>query len=41
VHLGFVVPLAFFFLILIALLLAYLLAVERIKRWFFRRFAAE
>jgi hypothetical protein len=35
------VPLAFFFFILIALLLAYLLAVERLKRCFFLRFAAE
>ena len=39
VHL--VAPPAFFFLILIAMLLAYLLAVEGMKRWFFRRFAAE
>ena len=41
VHLGFVAPPAFFFLILTAMLLAYLLAVEVMKRWFFRRFAAE
>ena len=41
VYLGFVAPPAFFFLILIAMLLAYLLAVEGMKRWFFRRFAAE
>jgi Mg2+-importing ATPase len=41
VHLGFVAPPAFFFLILIAMLLAYLLAVEGMKRWFFSRFAAE
>jgi Mg2+-importing ATPase len=40
-HLGFVAPPAFFFLILVAMLLAYLLAVEGMKRWFFRRFAAE
>jgi P-type Mg2+ transporter len=40
-HLGFVAPPAFFFLILITMLLAYLLAVEGMKRWFFRRFAAE
>jgi Mg2+-importing ATPase len=40
-RLGFVAPPAFFFLILIAMLLAYLLAVEVMKRWFFRRFAAE
>jgi Mg2+-importing ATPase len=41
VYLGFVAPPVFFFLILTALLLAYLLAVELMKRWFFRRFAAE
>ena len=41
VHLGFVAPPAFFFLILIAMLLAYLLTVEGMKRWFFSRFAAE
>jgi Mg2+-importing ATPase len=41
VHLGFVAPPAFFFLILAGMLLAYLLAVEGMKRWFFRRFAAE
>ena len=40
-YLGFVAPPAFFFLILTAMLLAYLLAVELMKRWFFRRFAAE
>ncbi|MBJ6752082.1 magnesium-translocating P-type ATPase [Geomonas anaerohicana] len=40
-HLGFVAPPAFFFLMLTALLLAYLVAVEGMKRWFFRRFAAE
>jgi Mg2+-importing ATPase len=40
-HLGFVAPPAFFFLILIAMVLVYLLAVEGMKRWFFRRFAAE
>jgi Mg2+-importing ATPase len=40
-HLGFVAPPAFFFLILIAMLLAYPLAVELMKRWFFHRFAAE
>ncbi|NVN89426.1 MAG: magnesium-translocating P-type ATPase [Desulfuromonadales bacterium] len=39
--LGFVAPPAFFFLVLTVMLLAYLLAVEGIKRWFFRRFAAE
>ena len=41
VYLGFVPPPAFFFLILIVMLLAYLLAVEGIKQWFFRHFAAE
>jgi P-type Mg2+ transporter len=39
--LGFVVPPAGFFLALAALLVAYLLAVEVIKRWFFRRCAPE
>lgn len=39
-HLGFVAPPAFFFLILIVMLLAYLLAVEGIKQWFFRHFAS-
>ncbi len=41
VHFGFVAPPAFFFLILTAILLAYLTMVEGIKQWFFRRFAAE
>jgi P-type Mg2+ transporter len=41
VHLGFVAPPAFFFLILVGMLLFYLLAVEGMKQWFFRRFAAE
>jgi P-type Mg2+ transporter len=41
VYLGFVAPPVFFFLILAAMLLAYLLAVEGIKQWFFRHFAAE
>jgi len=41
VYLGFVAPPAFFFLILIVMLLAYLLAVEGMKQWFFRRFTAE
>jgi P-type Mg2+ transporter len=40
-RLGFVAPPTFFFPILIALLLAYLLSVEGMKRWFFRRFAAQ
>jgi Mg2+-importing ATPase len=41
VYLGFVAPPAFFFLILILMLVAYLLAVEGMKQWFFRHFAAE
>jgi P-type Mg2+ transporter len=41
VYLGFVAPPAFFFLILAVMLLVYLLAVEGIKQWFFRHFAAE
>ena len=41
VHLGFVAPPAVFFLILAAMLLFYLLAVEGMKQWFSRRFAAE
>ena len=41
VYLGFVAPPALFFLILIVMLLAYLLAVEGMKQWFFRHFAAE
>lgn len=41
VYLGFVAPPAFFFLILVAILLAYLIVVEVAKQWFFRRFAAE
>jgi P-type Mg2+ transporter len=41
VHLGFVAPPAFFFLILVGMLLFYLFAVEAMKQWFFRRFAAE
>jgi P-type Mg2+ transporter len=40
-YLGFVPPPAFFFLILTAMLIAYLLAVELMKQWFFRHFAAE
>ncbi|WP_136514865.1 magnesium-translocating P-type ATPase [Geomonas edaphica] len=36
VHLGFVAPPAFFFLILTSILLAYLLSVEVVKRLFFR-----
>ena len=38
-YLGFVAPPAFFFLILAVMLLFYLLAVEGMKQWFFRRFA--
>ncbi|QXE89222.1 magnesium-translocating P-type ATPase [Geomonas subterranea] len=38
VHLGFVAVSPLFFLILTAILLAYLLAVEVVKQWFFRRF---
>jgi Mg2+-importing ATPase len=41
VHLGFVAPPTLFFLILAAMLLFYLLAVEGMKQWFFRHFAAE
>ena len=41
VHLGFMAPPVAFFLILTAMLIAYLLAVEWMKRWFFRRYAAE
>ena len=40
-YLGFVAPPAFFFLILVVMLIAYLLAVELMKQWFFRHFAAE
>jgi P-type Mg2+ transporter len=39
--LGFVAPPAFFFVILTAILIFYLFAVEGMKQWFFRRFAAE
>ena len=41
VYLGFVAPPALFFFILILMLIAYLLAVEGMKQWFFRHFAAE
>jgi P-type Mg2+ transporter len=41
VYLGFVKPPVLFFLILTAILLTYLLAVELMKRWFFRHFARE
>jgi Mg2+-importing ATPase len=40
-YLGFVAPPAFFFPVLAAMLAAYLLAVEGMKRWFFGRFAPE
>jgi len=40
-YLGFVAPPAFFFLILVVMLIAYLLAVELMKQWFFRHFSAE
>jgi Mg2+-importing ATPase len=40
-YLGFVAPPVFFFVILAAILIFYLLAVEGMKQWFFRRFAAE
>jgi Mg2+-importing ATPase len=40
-RLGFVAPPLFFFPVLAALLFTYLLAVEGMKQWFFRRFAAE
>ncbi|MDB5925114.1 MAG: mgtA [Betaproteobacteria bacterium] len=39
VQLGFVAPPALFFAVLAAMLLFYLLAVEAMKQWFFRRFA--
>ena len=39
--LSFVAPPAFFFVILAAILIFYLLAVEGMKQWFFRRFASE
>ena len=39
-HLGFVAPPAFFFLILTVMLVAYLLAVQAVKSWFYRHFAA-
>ena len=41
VHLGFVAPPLLFFLILIALLIAYLLAVEWMKQRFFRHYTVE
>jgi Mg2+-importing ATPase len=40
VYLGFVAPPPFFFLVLTATVVVYLLAVEGIKQWFFRRFAS-
>ena len=41
IDLGFVAPPAFFFLLLTVILIAYLGAVEGVKRWFFRRHAVE
>jgi Mg2+-importing ATPase len=38
-HLGFVAPPAMFFLVVTGILVAYLLGVEIIKRWFFRHLA--
>ena len=40
-YLGFVAPPVFFFFILIVMLVAYLLAAEGVKQWFFRHFAPE
>jgi Mg2+-importing ATPase len=40
-QLGFVSPPLFFFIVLSAMLVVYLVAVEGIKQWFFRRFAGE
>jgi Mg2+-importing ATPase len=40
-HLGFVPPPPLFFLILVCMVIVYLLAVEGVKRWFFRRLAAD
>ncbi|OPY16656.1 MAG: Magnesium-transporting ATPase, P-type 1 [Syntrophus sp. PtaB.Bin075] len=40
-RLGFVTPPAFFFLFLTAILLAYLIVVEGMKQWFFRRYAVK
>jgi Mg2+-importing ATPase len=39
-YFGFVAPPPLFFLILLGMVLGYLLAVEWVKRWFYRRFAA-
>jgi Mg2+-importing ATPase len=39
--LGFVSPPPDFFLVLVAMVVAYLGGVEVVKRWFYRRFAAE
>lgn len=38
-HLGFVAPPAHFFVVLAGVLVVYLLVVEKMKQWFFRRFA--
>jgi Mg2+-importing ATPase len=40
-RLGFVPPPFLFFLILVVLVTMYLLAVERVKQWFYRRFAGD
>jgi Mg2+-importing ATPase len=39
VHLGFVPPPPAFFLLLVGIVTAYLVAVEAVKRWFYRHFA--
>jgi len=39
IHLGFVAPPAFFFVVLAGILVAYLLAVEGVKQWFYRHLA--
>ena len=40
-YLGFVAPPPLFFLVLVGLLIVYLLAVEAMKQWFYRRFSGE
>jgi Mg2+-importing ATPase len=40
-RLGFVRPPLTFFLILVAMIVAYLVGVEAVKRWFYRRFALQ
>lgn len=39
-HLGFVAPPPLFFAILLGMVLSYLVAVEFVKRWFYRRYSA-